>query len=513
MFKKNLYDKSQGISTIDFQYPVSYKSGDMSKQEFYSQIGPLSGNDLLVDKPEADTPSSHITNVSDKGERAEKNNISKKTEFLDSILKISVLIVISVFVVASIYYGSFVKIWEITIAQGKLFSFFTYASISYSTVTLFYLLFRTFLWLGYKPYAAKESDPLPTVSVIIPAYNEGVLVEKAIKAAVESDYPRNKLEIICIDDGSKDDTFLYMQKAKAKYADNVTLIKLPHNMGKRHALYNGFKKAKGDIFVTIDSDSIIEKGSLSHIVAPFLRNDKIGAVAGNVKVLNKHEGIIPKMLGVSFILSFDFTRACQSTYGAVLCCPGAFSAYRADVVKRVMEPWLNEVFLGEVCTYGEDRALTNMILRKGFYTTYQNSAVVRTQVPTNYNKLSKMYLRWERSNIRESIILSTFILKKYREKHRLLPFVNFVIVNLRYPFQYYAMLFLFINLVMYPANIFRYLSVVGVISLVYMIYYIRAEKNSDFLYGILYSYFSIFTLQWITPYAFATLKSKSWMTR
>jgi hyaluronan synthase len=441
------------------------------------------------------------------------SNSSKVSKIMELMFKAGIVSIVVVFVVASIYYGSFVRIWEITVERGRIFSFFTYASISYSAITLLYLFFRTFLWLKYKPHTLKEQDLLPDVSVIIPAYNEGALVEKAIKAAMESDYPRNKLEVICVDDGSKDDTFLYMQKAKAKYPDNVTLIKLPQNMGKRHALYHGFKKAKGDIFVTIDSDSIIEKGSLAHIVAPFLRNKQIGAVAGNVKVLNKHEGIMPKMLGVSFILSFDFTRACQSTYGAVLCCPGAFSAYRAPVVKQVMEQWLQEMFLGEVCTYGEDRALTNMILRRGFYTTYQNSAVVRTQVPTNYNKLSKMYLRWERSNIRESIILSTFILRKYRKKHRVLPFINFVIVNLRYPFQYYAMVFLFINLVMYPANIFRYLSLVGVISLVYMVYYIRAEKNSDFIYGVLYSYFSIFTLQWIFPYAIATLKSKSWMTR
>ena len=498
--EKTYDDRIQNIKKMDFGYRIpSIKAGiqtppaeSKARQELLQQTNPPAGTS--------------------NGNSAESAT-SSVTKILDFLLKAGILSLIVVFVVASLYYGSFVRIWEITIARGRIFSFFTYASVSYSAITLLYLIFRTFLWLRYKPYALQRGDRVPFVSVIIPAYNEGALVEKAIKAAVESDYPRNKVEVLCIDDGSKDDTFLYMQKAKARYADNVTLIKLPRNMGKRHALYSGFKKAKGDIFVTIDSDSLIEKGSIDHIVAPFLRNEQIGAVAGNVKVLNKQEGIVPKMLGVSFILSFDFTRACQSTYGAVLCCPGAFSAYRADVVRQVMDPWLHEMFLGEVCTYGEDRALTNMILQKGFYTTYQNSAVVHTQVPTNYNKLSKMYLRWERSNIRESIILSTFILKKYRKKHRVLPFINFIIVNLRYPFQYYAMSFLCINLILYPANIFRYLSVVGVISLVYMIYYIRAEKNSDFLYGVLYSYFSIFTLQWIFPYAMATLKSKSWMTR
>ncbi len=446
--------------------------------------------------------------------------VLKKAGPWDLVLKSATLIMVASFVIASIYYGSFVKIWEITIAQGKIFSFFTYASISYSLVTLLYLFFRTFLWLKYRPYTAAQPaaqsaqpDRLPVVSVIIPAYNEGALVEKTIKAAVESGYPRDRMEVLCVDDGSKDDTFLYMQKAQARYPGSVKLIKLPRNMGKRHALYNGFKQAKGTIFVTIDSDSIIDRGAITNIIAPFLKDRQIGAVAGNVKVLNKQEGVIPKMLGVSFILSFDFTRACQSTYGAVLCCPGAFSAYRADVVRRLSDQWLDQKFLGQVCTYGEDRALTNMVLNKGFYTVYQENAVVHTMVPTNYDKLTKMYLRWERSNIRESLILSTFILKKYREKHRVLPFVNFVIVNLRYPFQYYAIVFLFINLILFPANIFRYLSVIGLISLLYATYYLRSEKDLDFIYGIVYSYFSIFTLQWIFPYAFATLRSKSWMTR
>ncbi len=456
---------------------------------------------------------SFFVNSKDTGQSLAGISKLHDTGVVDLLLKASTLAAVAGFVAASIYYGSFVKLWEITIAQGKFFSFFTYSAISYSAITLLYLLFRTFLWFIYKPYNALKDNPLPEISVIIPAYNEGALVEKAIKAAIEAGYPHDKLEVICVDDGSKDDTFLYMQKAEAKYPDNVRLIKLPHNMGKRQALYHGFKQAKGEIFVTIDSDSIIEKGAIHSIVAPFVSNKKIGAVAGNVKVLNKNEGIIPKMLGVSFILSFDFTRACQATYGAVLCCPGAFSAYRADIVKQVMDQWLNEIFLGQVCTYGEDRALTNLVLRSGFYTTYQNNAVVHTLVPTKYNQLSRMYLRWERSNIRESIILSTFILKKYREKHRLLPFVNFVIVNMRYPFQYYAIILLFVNLVLYPANIFRYLSLVGLIAAVYTAYYIRSEKNSDFIYGILYAYFSIFTLQWIFPYAFTTLKSRSWMTR
>ncbi|MCL4477773.1 MAG: glycosyltransferase [Deltaproteobacteria bacterium] len=460
----------------------------------------------LKDTQESNNPS--VENIL----KINKMPRSLKVKFFDVVLKAGIFSIVMVFVIASIYYGSFVRLWDTTIAQGKIFIFFMYASIIYATITSLYLVFRTLLWLRYKPYILKN-EPLPSVSVIIPAYNEGAFVEKSIVSAIESGYPLNKLEVICIDDGSKDDTYLYMQKAKARYPDTVKLIKHPKNMGKRHGLYNGFVNAKGSIFITMDSDSVIRKWAIQDIVTPFAKDKRIGAVAGNVKVLNKDRGLIPRMLGVSYILSFDFTRACQSTYGAVLCCPGAFSAYSGSAVKQVMEQWLNERFLNAVCTYGEDRALTNMILHKGYYTVYQNNAVIYTMVPDTYSKLAKMYIRWERSNIRESIILSTFIFKKYREKNRFLPVLNFFIVNMRYPFQYYAIVFLFIHLIFYPMNVFRYLAVVGVISLIYTIYYLRSEKDSDFIYGVLYSYFSIFLLQWIFPYAFLTLRSKSWMTR
>lgn len=147
-----------------------------------------------------------------------------------------------------------------------------------------------------------------------------------------------------VDDGSRDDTWRHIQRAAKRHPKLVTALRLPRNMGKRHALAEGFRRASGEVLVTIDSDSVIEPGALLALAGPF-REARVGAVAGKVTVLNRRHGLIPRMLAVRFILSFDFLRAVQSTYGTVYCCPGALSAYRASAVRALLDRWLNQTFL------------------------------------------------------------------------------------------------------------------------------------------------------------------------
>jgi len=86
----------------------------------------------------------------------------------------------------------------------------------YSLAFLIFQAVRTYLWWRYKPYPVPPG-PLPRVTAIIPAYNEGAMVEKAIYSLAASDYPAGQLEIICIDDGSRDDTWEYMQRAARRF--------------------------------------------------------------------------------------------------------------------------------------------------------------------------------------------------------------------------------------------------------------------------------------------------------
>ncbi len=390
-------------------------------------------------------------------------------------------------------------------------SVFVRPSMLWTAMGIVLLCFRTLLWFRYRPMNPADPEDSPFLTVVIPAYNEGRMVEKSIDSVAAANYPSDRLEIIVVDDGSTDNTWHHIQAAAARNPQLVTAMRLPHNKGKRAALETGFRRARGEVVVTIDSDSVIEPQTLLAMAGPF-RKSSVGAVAGKVLVYNRDKGIIPRMLHVRFVLSFDFLRAAQSTYGTVYCCPGALSAYRTSVIREVLDAWVNQTFLGEPCTYGEDRSLTNFILSQGYDTVYQRTAVVHTTAPRTYMKLSRMYLRWDRSYVKEEARFARIVWKRPLFA-RMIGFVDFLVTNLRYPVSYFVFaLFLAVS-IHDPHAILRLLFAIGFISSLHSLYYLHSEPSWDFIYGIFYAYFSFFTLFWIFPTALLTVRSRSWMTR
>lgn len=374
------------------------------------------------------------------------------------------------------------------------------------------LVFRTLLLLRYQPFAAADFANAPRLTVIIPAYNEGEMVGKTIDSIAQAHYPHDRLEIFVVDDGSRDDTWDHICAAAQRHPALVTPIRFPQNRGKRAALEAGFTQAQGEFVVTIDSDSVIEPQTLLAIVGPF-RDPKVGAVAGKVSAFNRYSGLIPRMVHVRFVLSFDMLRAVQSTYGTVYCCPGALSAYRLSAVQKVLPAWRDQTFLGVACTFGEDRALTNLILAQGLDTVYQRPAVVHTLVPETYWRLAKMYLRWERSYVREEWRFLTHVLWLRPWKIRWISIIDSFFSNMRFPLIYVSLALLIVLALSDPLTILRVLAAIGLMASFYMLYFLRSEKSLDFVYGIFYAYFSFFTLFWIFPYAVLTVRARSWLTR
>jgi hyaluronan synthase len=384
-------------------------------------------------------------------------------------------------------------------------------SLLWASMGSLFIVFRTILWFHYRPFPSAAFDDAPPVTVIIPAYNEGQMVQNAIYSVLAAEYPRDRLEVLVIDDGSKDDTWLHIRRAVNECPSQVKAVRFPVNRGKREALTEGFRQARGEVMITIDSDSVITKGTILAITGPF-RDPKVGAVAGKVKAYNRRQGIIPRMLHVRYILSFDFLRAVQSTYRTVYCCPGALAAYRAEVIKEVLDRWRNQTFWGVPSTYGEDRALTNYILAQGYDAVYQGSAEVYTVVPRSYKQLCRMYLRWDRSHIRETIHFARIVWKRPFWS-RLVSVLDTFMMNIRFPVGWSALVLLIYLTIQDPTTLLRLFLAVGVFSLLNSLYYLYCERRGDFYYGVLYAYFSFLTLFWVFPYAILTVRSKSWMTR
>src|SRR5690625_264514 len=437
---------------------------------------------------------------------------------------------------ASSLWGIFVLVSTFILIFGAVYLFFTLQNdfssfraerldspvgffflILAALLFLFNLLFFGYSIIRYFYYKSIPSVPdaeLPSATVIVPAYNEGKHVYDTLVSLAQSSYPEEKLEILAINDGSKDDTWEWMLKAKEELGDRVAIFRQPRNMGKRQALYRGFKLGTGSVFVTVDSDSLVKNDTLRNLLSPFVTDPRCGAVAGNIRVLNKKKALLPKMLDVSFALSFEFVRAVESSLNSVLCTPGALSAYRREAVFNCLDDWINQTFMGKPSDIGEDRAMTNMILKQGYKVLFQRNAYAYTNVPENYKGLYKLFIRWGRSNVRENIQMAKFIFSDFRKESKAGIRILFINQSLRIIMSYPLLLFMAFFIVTHPV-LFLSATLMGIFigSSFPALFYAKRYNISEAVWAYTYSVLFTFGLFWITPYAIATASRRGWLTR
>ncbi|EGV44118.1 glycosyltransferase family 2 protein [Bizionia argentinensis JUB59] len=389
------------------------------------------------------------------------------------------------------------------VTAGGLFAFKT-----------FYFIFMAYKYFKYKPIESVSDDKLPTVTIIVPAYNEGKQVWDTLMSLANSAYPKGKIQLLAIDDGSLDDTWDWMVNAKKRLGDGVEIFKQPENKGKRHALYRGFNLGTGEVFVTVDSDSVVTPETLRNLVSPFITDKNCGAVAGNIRVLNNTKAMLPKMLDVSFVMSFEFVRSAESAMNSVLCTPGALAAYRSEAVFACLPEWINQTFMGQPSDIGEDRAMTNMILKQGKHVLFQRNAVAFTNVPEEYPGLYKMFIRWGRSNVRENINMAKYVFTNFKKENkfgtRLLFISQSTSIIMSYPFVIFMLFFVVTHPLLFLGSTLLSILVTSTFSVFFFAH--RYEIKASFwayTYSILYT----FGLFWITPYAIATASRRGWLTR
>lgn len=430
---------------------------------------------------------------------------------IDPLLKLVIVLVVAALIAIPLHYGlsPFLVEFDELVALPTLRLVLMASAallLGHASLTLLFSLL-------YRPTPAQEAERLPRCTVIVPAYNEGAMVGVAIGSVLVGDYPRDRLEILAIDDGSTDDTWEHIQRIAAEHPKVVRAIRMAKNGGKREALREGFSRATGEVVVTVDSDSRLDPDALRQIVAPLIADPRVAAVAGKVLVLNRYDGLLTRLLAIRFFLAFDLGRAAQSRFGAVLCCPGALTAYRRSAVLAVLERWSTQTFLGEPCTIGEDRALTTWLLRTGHRAVYQSTAIVHTLVPTSYRGVARMYLRWERGNIREGLTLLPVLATRWRREDRVWPTIDVLLELGQFPLACVAVLLMLAHLLAAPVDILRLVATVSVIALLQSLYTLRSERSTDFLYGVGYALFAFLCLQWIYPYSLVTVRNGRWLTR
>lgn len=391
---------------------------------------------------------------------------------------------------------------------------FLVVCLAVTVFNLLVFLWRVVLVLRYRNGPVASDDQLPTCSVIVPAYNEGPAVVQTLLSLAGCDYPAHRLQIIAVDDGSVDDTWRWMQQAAASAPGRIELVQLEHNLGKRFALHKGFSYAKGDILVTVDSDSIVEPGALRRLVSGFMDGPCVGSVGGNIRVLNRSDGPVPRMLDVTFAYSFDFIRSSQSMVDTVMCIPGAMAAYRRTAIEGLLEEWVAQTFMGRPANIGEDRALTNLILRAGYACRYRGDALCRTTVPADYRGLCRMFIRWARSNVRETLAMARFAFGPFRRGRKLGARVN--LVHQCVGMFVYPLLLLGAIALVWPfpaAGVVNFLVGCCVASCVPAAFYALRIRNASGLWAFPYGLFWLLGLSWINIYALLTPHKSAWLTR
>jgi len=217
------------------------------------------------------------------------------------------------------------------------------------------------------------------------------------------------------------------------------------------------------------------------------------------------------MQAAYYFVSFSILKAAESTFFKVFCCSGCCSAYRKDIVLPIIDKWLKEKFLGLPVTWGDDRALTNWVLKLNYDTIYSEEVRAFTIVPSTFKKFLKQQIRWKKGWFVNSLFASRFIIKKD-------PFVAFtyflplIFVTLVTPFM--ATRSLIYNPLVKGLSPMYYIVGVLLVSAAMTTYYRYLERENKYWpYVFVWSAINMFILSFILFYALITIQNRKWGTR
>jgi hyaluronan synthase len=379
---------------------------------------------------------------------------------------------------------------------------------AYGVLVCGYIISRFFLSLFYR--RAKDAGLEPTVAIIVPSFNEEEAIGATLRSLLALDYPAAKLQLVAVNDGSTDDTLSRMRQVASAAGGRVEVIDLGHNQGKRAAMAAGVRATDAEIVAFVDSDSVLEPDAMRILVQGFA-DERVGAICGHADVLNLRETWLTKMQAVRYFVAFRVIKGAESVFSAVTCCSGCFSAYRRAAIMPRLDWWENQTFLGRSSTFGDDRSLTNCVLRD-WRVRYESRAISHTLVPATFRQFMTQQLRWKRSWTRESLIVSRFIWRK----HPIAALSTYVGMLLPLIAPAIAIRALIVLPFGHGAGApLVYLLGIYAMAIAYGLYYVATRPRYDaiWIYGVAFCFFYLGFLLWQTYWAILTARSASWGTR
>lgn len=354
------------------------------------------------------------------------------------------------------------------------------------------------------------------VGVIITSYNED---PSYLRACIESllAQTRPPARILVVDDCSTDLAGHRLASAYAREHSSVLAIRHEVNGGKRQALATGFRwlQDEADVFLCVDSDTILEPNAVEMGLAPF-SDPRTTASTGVVVVANHEANLLTRLIDVRYINAFVGERAAYSRFGAVLCVCGSIAFYRADVVMRHLDDFLEQRFLGQLATVGDDRHLTNWCLTEGRVVLAEGS-IAHTAAPQRWGHYLRQQTRWGRSFFRESL----WVLKN-RTPQALVWWLTLIELAQWFVFSTILFYIVFVHpLITGDVLLGHYLLFVALMAMARSVRYFDVKRTTQsrwsrlhsFLVSPVYGYLAIFVLAPLRFWSLFTLRRSAWGTR
>lgn len=332
---------------------------------------------------------------------------------------------VSCTIIGYVYNITFGSLWIIPITVYGVFMFihlslqFLFGSLNYVKIAQARSLFFE-----------DNQSRYPLVGVQVVGHQEAEhLFRKCLLSLKKLKY-RNRGKLIVVSDGSKsEDRYMadvfrqtfpngviittdwvlaeQSEEDQRAYIEQLTVQAsevciLQPQRGKREALYTAFHIhiANGaELVFTTDSDTRVQKDSLTEMALLFQKKET-GAVTGNVEILNI-ENWLSFLSSLRYWFAFNLERSAQSFFGVVSCVSGPLGMYRSTTLQKILTPWVKQVFLGQKCSYGDDRHLTNLTLSLGENVVYTPYASCKTETPTVWGRWILQQTRWSKSFYRE----------------------------------------------------------------------------------------------------------------
>ena len=379
----------------------------------------------------------------------------------------------------------------------------------YAVVVIAHFLLQTFF--AHRHYrrfkrsrTSAATEFAPSVDVLIAAYHEEAKSLKAcFDSLLEQEYD-GEIRVYVVDDCSPN-----RDEVMALYREYGALpgweILLPdQNRGKRHAQDAAFGRCRGEIVVTIDSDTVVAADGVREIVLPFA-DPRTGGVTGDVGVMNWRTNILTRLIGMRYWIAFNQERAAQSWFRTVLCCSGPLAAYRRPMLAACWPDYVSQTFKGISCTYGDDRHLTNLVLASGYDTIFAPGATAITNAPESLRGYLKQQLRWNKSFYRELLWTLPYLLGRSPYMvfellvQTILPLLLTLAITSSICFA------IFVN----PWHLVHYVVAITVMALVRCCYAIYRTRRLSFLLFVLYGFIHAALLVPLRIRALSTLTDNS----